>query len=70
MPSGERPCEPYTRHYYFLQCCTREAVQIALEMAVLHVLEVKAADILNAYVMAFNREKIWTVLNPEWDDVC
>ena len=34
-------------------------------MAVLHDLEVKAEDVLNAYVIAPSREKIWTVLSPE-----
>ena len=29
---------------------------------------VKAADILNAFVMVLNREKIWTVIHPEIGD--
>ena len=33
-----------------------------------HDLDVKAADVLNAYVTAPNREKIWTVLGPEFGD--
>ena len=37
-------------------------------MAVLHDLEVTAADILNAYVTMSNREKIWTILSPQFDD--
>ena len=37
-------------------------------MATLHDLEFKAADILNAFVMAPNKEKIWTVLGPEFED--
>ena len=49
----------------------RDTVCIALTMAVLHDLKVKAADVLNAYVMAPNHEKICTVLGPEfWDDAC
>ena len=47
---------------------TRETVCIALTMAALHDLVVKAADVLNAYVMAPNHEKIWTVLGPEFGD--
>ena len=47
---------------------TRETVQIAHTMATLHGLEVKAADVSNAYMMASNREKIWTVLDPEFRD--
>ena len=46
----------------------RDIVHIALTMAALHDLVVKAADILSAYMMAFNREKIWTVLGPEFGD--
>ena len=47
---------------------TRETVCIALTMAALHDLEVKAANVLNAYVTAPNHEKIWTVLGPEFGD--
>ena len=46
----------------------RETVCIALNMAALHDLEVKAADVLNTYVMAPKREKIQTVLGPEFGD--
>ena len=45
---------------------TRETVCIAFTMAV--PLEVKAVDILNAYVMAPNRERIWTVLGAEFGE--
>ena len=37
---------------------TRETVHDALTMAVLHDLEVKAAEILNTYGVSSNREKI------------
>ena len=47
---------------------SRETVCIALTVAALHDLEVKAADILNACVMAPHREKIWPVLDPEFGD--
>ena len=46
----------------------RETVCITLTMVVLHDLEVKAADVLNAYVTAPNHEKIWTVLGQEFGD--
>ena len=50
---------------------TREMVCIALTMTALYSLKAKAANVLNAYVMAPNREKIWTVLCPEFgDNVC
>ena len=58
MPSDGRPYDPHTG-CYSLAC-------IVLTMAALHDLEVKAADVLNAYVMAPNQEKIWTVLHPEF----
>ena len=47
---------------------TRETVHIALTMAALHDLKVKAADIMNAYLMAPNRENIWRILAPEFGD--
>ena len=47
---------------------TRESVHIMLAMVALHDLEVRAADLLNAYVMAPNHDKIWTVLGPELGD--
>ena len=47
---------------------TRETVCIALTMAALHDLEVKATDVLIAYVTAPNHEKIWTALGPEFGD--
>ena len=48
-----------------LKLVTRETVCIALTMAALHDLEVKAPDVLNAYVMAPKSKKIWTVLGPD-----
>ena len=47
---------------------TREMVCLALTMAALHDLEVKAADVLNAYVMAPNQEKKWTGLGQKFGD--
>ena len=37
-------------------------------MVVQHVIDFKAADLLNVYVMAPNCEKIWTVVGPEFGD--
>ena len=64
MPSGGRSYDPYTGHYYYFSEVTRESVCIALTMVALHDQEVKEADSLNAYVMAPNHERIWTVLGP------
>ena len=41
---------------------SRESIRIILTMAALNDLEVKAADIQNAYLTAPVSEKIWTVL--------
>ncbi len=46
----------------------RETVWIALTLAALNDLEVKVADIMNAYVTAPTEEKIWTILGPEFGD--
>ena len=46
----------------------RETVCIALTLAALNDLEVKVADIMNAYVTAPTEEKIWTILGPEFGD--
>ena len=54
--------------FTYFSVTTRETVHIALNMAVLHDLEVKAADVLSAYVMAPYCEKIWTVLGPKFGD--
>ena len=47
---------------------TRETVHIPFTMAASHDLEIKAADVLNTYVTAPNREKIWTVIGLEFRD--
>jgi hypothetical protein len=47
---------------------SRESVRIALTLADLNDLNVKMADIENAYLTAPITEKIWTVLGPEFGD--
>ena len=44
----------------------REIVHIALTIAALNDLQVKAGDVMNAYVTAPCSEKIWTVLGTEF----
>ncbi len=44
-----------------------ETVHIALTMVALNALKVMAADIMNAYITAPNKEKIWTLLGPKFD---
>ena len=60
MPSNGRPYD--TRFYYLLQCGYKRDSVHCPTMAALHDQKVRAADLLNAYVMAPNREKIWIVL--------
>jgi hypothetical protein len=45
---------------------THEIVRIALTLAALNDLKVKAADILNAYISALIKEKVWCALGPEF----
>ncbi len=42
----------------------RETIRIALTIAALNDLEIKAADILNAYISAPIKEKVWCALGP------
>ena len=44
----------------------RKTVCIALTIDVLNGLEVKVADIMNAYITAPIKEKIWTILGPKF----
>ena len=44
----------------------RETVRIALTLAALNALEVKSADVENAYLTAPNLERIWVILGPEF----
>jgi hypothetical protein len=47
---------------------SRESVRISLTLAYLNDLDVKMADIENAYLAAPITEKVWTVLGPEFGD--
>jgi hypothetical protein len=44
---------------------SRDTVRITLNIATLNDLEVKAADILNAYISVPFKEKVWCALGPE-----
>ena len=50
--------------FTYASVISRESVRIALLLAALNDLEVKAADIMNAYITAPVEEKIWTILVP------
>ncbi len=48
---------------------SRETIRIAPTIAALNDLKVKAADILNAYISAPIKEKVWCALGPEFGPV-
>ena len=45
---------------------SRKTFRFALIFSVLNILQVKAADIMNAYFTASITENIWTVLGPDF----
>jgi hypothetical protein len=57
---------PYAMTY--ASVVLRESVIIGLTLAALNELDVKMADIENAYLTAPITEKVWTVLGPEFGD--
>ncbi len=52
--------------YTYASVVTRETVHIALMLAALILLEVMGADIMNTYITALCKEKIWTTLGSEF----
>jgi hypothetical protein len=49
----------------YTSVASRETVHLALTVASLNNLEVKVGDVLNAYITAPVKEKVWSVLGPE-----
>ena len=47
---------------------SRKTVCFALTLAALNDLEVKAGDVLNAYITAPITKKVWTILGPEFGE--
>jgi hypothetical protein len=45
---------------------SRETVRIALLLAALNDLQVKAGDVLIAYITTPVKKKVWTILGPEF----
>ena len=68
VAGGHRSPEPTVPTY--ASVVSRESVRIALTIDALNDLEVKAADIQNAYLTAPNAEKSWTKLGPEFGEDC
>ncbi len=55
---------PPTTTYASVVSC--ETICIALTIAALNALRVMATDIMNVYITALNKEKIWTLLGPKF----
>ena len=53
-------------HMVYSSVASRDSVRVCLMLAALNDLEVKTADIGNAYLNAQCREKIWTEAGPEF----
>jgi hypothetical protein len=64
VAGGHRTEAPTTITY--ASVVSRETVHLALTIASLNDLEVKVGDVLNAYITAPVKEKVWTVLGPEF----
>ena len=64
VAGGHTTAAPATITY--ASVVSRESVCIALLLAALNDVEVKTADIENAYITAPCSENIWTVLGPEF----
>jgi hypothetical protein len=64
VAGGHRTKAPATITY--ASVVSRETVRLALTIASLNDLEVKVRDVLNAYITAPVKEKVWTVLGPEF----
>jgi hypothetical protein len=45
---------------------SRETVHLALTIVSLNDLKIKVRDVLNAYIITPVKEKVWTVLRPEF----
>jgi hypothetical protein len=45
---------------------SRETVRLALTFASLNDLKVKVGNVLNAYITAPVKEKVWTILGPKF----
>ncbi len=64
VAGGHRTKAPATITYASL--VSRETVRLALTIVSLNDLKVKVGDILNAYITASVKEKVWAVLGPEF----
>ena len=63
VAGGHRTEAPATITYASVVSC--ETVCIALMLVPLNDLQVKTGDVLNAYITAPCKEKVWTILGPK-----
>jgi hypothetical protein len=66
VTGGHKTDTPHAMTYSSVM--SRCSVSISLKLAALNDLDVKMADIENAYLTAPITEKVWTVLGPEFGD--
>jgi len=64
VAGGHKTDAPATITY--ASVVSRETVRLALMLAALNDLQVKAGNVLNAYITAPCKEKVWTTLGPEF----
>ncbi len=64
MAGGHLTKAPATITYASVVSC--ETVRLALTFGSLNDLEVKMGNVLNAYITAPVKEKVWTILGPEF----
>ncbi len=64
MAGGHLTQVPVTITY--ASVVSRETVRLALTFASLNDLEVKVGNVLNAYITAPVKEKVWTILGPKF----
>ncbi len=64
VAGGHRTQAPETIIY--ASVVSRETVHLALTFVSLKDLEVKVGNVLNAYITALVKEKVWTILGPEF----
>jgi hypothetical protein len=68
LVAGGHMTEVTSATMIYASVVSRESVRIALTLAALNDLEVKTADIENAYLTAPIGEKIWCTLGPEFGE--
>ncbi len=64
VAGGHRTKAPATTPY--ASVVSHETMHLALTIVSLNDLKVKVGDVLNAYITAPVKEKVWTVLGPEF----